>query len=117
MQLKEESEKAFKELNLMKNLKSFCYRIEHIDSEIEKKTLKFDEYSETNHSSDISLSHPVFDPRRPVLLHIQMEFCCQTMNEVMSYLSNEFIENNSKNDENIVLLYLLWIIDWNYRMC
>jgi serine/threonine protein kinase len=78
----------------MKNLKSFCYRTHRFWDW--KKTLKFDEYSETNYSSDISLSHPVFDPRRPVLLHIQIEFCCQTMNEVMSYLSNEFIENNSK---------------------
>jgi serine/threonine protein kinase len=37
--LNEESEKAFKELNLMKKLKS-CFVIEHIDSWIEKKHIE-----------------------------------------------------------------------------
>jgi hypothetical protein len=93
-----ESEKVFKELNLMKKLKS-RFVIEHIDSWIEKVTLKFEEYSKTNSetSSDISLElHPVFDPRKPILLHIQMEFCSQTLKEVMKYLSKLFLENGSK---------------------
>jgi serine/threonine protein kinase len=91
----EESEKAFKELNLMKKLKS-RFVIEHIDSWIEKNTLKFEEYSETNSSSKISSSHSVFDPRKPILLHIQMEFCSQTLNEVMKQLSNEMKESDSQ---------------------
>ncbi len=92
---KVESEKAFKELNLMKGLKS-RYVVEHIDSWIENNTLKFEEYSGTDSSSDISLSHPVFDPRKPILLHIQMEFCNQTLTEVMKYLSKLFLVNGSK---------------------
>jgi hypothetical protein len=92
---KKESEKVFKELNLLKKLKS-RFVIEHIDSWIEKITLKFEEYSEAD-SSSISLElHPVFDPRKPILLHIQMEFCCQTLTEVMKYLSKLFLENGSK---------------------
>jgi serine/threonine protein kinase len=91
-----ESEKVFKELNLLKKLKS-RFVIEHIDSWIEKITLNFEEYSETDSSSNISLElHPVFDSRRPILLHIQMEFCSQTLKEVMKYLSKLFLENGSK---------------------
>jgi hypothetical protein len=66
----------------MEKLKS-RFVIEHIDSWIEKNTLKFEEYSEINSSSKISLSHPVFDTRKQILLHIQMEFCCQILKEVM----------------------------------
>jgi serine/threonine protein kinase len=91
-----ESERVFKELNLLKKLKS-RFVIEHIDSWIEKTTLKFEEYSETDSSSSLSLElHPVFDPRKPILLHIQMEFCFQTLAEVMKYLSELFLENGSK---------------------
>jgi alpha-tubulin suppressor-like RCC1 family protein/tRNA A-37 threonylcarbamoyl transferase component Bud32 len=93
---KDELETVFKELNLMKKLKS-RFVIEHIDSWIEKNTLKFEEYSETNSLSNISLLHPVFDPRKPILLHIQMEFCCQTMNEVMKHLLKELKENDSQD--------------------
>jgi serine/threonine protein kinase len=97
---KVESEKAFKELNLMKKLKSH-FVVEHIDSWIEKNTLKFEEYSKTNSGTDSSSSlglelHPVFDVRKPILLHIQMEFCSQTLSEVMKYLSKLFLENDFK---------------------
>jgi serine/threonine protein kinase len=91
----EESEKAFKELNLMTKLKS-RYVVEHVDSWIEKNTLKFEEFKATHSASDISLSHRVFDIRKPILLHIQMEFCSQTLTEVMKYLSKLFLENGSK---------------------
>jgi alpha-tubulin suppressor-like RCC1 family protein len=90
-----ESEKAFKELNLMKELKS-CYVVEHIDSWIEKNTLKYEKYSGTGSSSKSLELHPVFDLRKPILLHIQMELCSQTLTEVMKYLSKLFSENNSK---------------------
>ncbi len=33
---------------------------------------------------------------KPILLHIQMEFCCQTLKEVMKTLSQLFLENDSK---------------------
>jgi serine/threonine protein kinase len=93
---KVELEKAFKELNLMKELKS-CYVVEYIDSWTEINTLKFEKYSKTNSSSDKSLElHPVFDPRKPILLHIQMEFCSQTMKEFMQTLLQLFLENDSK---------------------
>jgi hypothetical protein len=79
----------------MTKLKS-RYVVEHIDSWIEKNTLKYEEYSGTNSSSKISLSHRVFHPRNPILLHIQMEFCSQTLKEVMKYLSKLLLENDSK---------------------
>ncbi len=88
---KEESEKTFKELKLMKGLKS-RFVVEYINSWIEEKTSEFIPQS----SSDISYSHPILDPKKTVLLHIQMEFCCQTLNEMMKQLSKELMENNSE---------------------
>jgi serine/threonine protein kinase len=86
---KEELEKAFIELNLMKKLKS-RFVVEYIDSWIGKNTLKFEEYSGTDSSSSKSLElHPVFDLRKPILLHIQMEFCCQSLNDLIKQLSLE----------------------------
>jgi alpha-tubulin suppressor-like RCC1 family protein len=86
---KEELEKAFIELNLMKKLKS-RFVVEYIDSWIETNTLKFEEYSGTDSSSSKSLElHPVFDLRKPILLHIQMEFCCQSLNDLIKQLSLE----------------------------
>jgi serine/threonine protein kinase len=72
------------------------YVVDRIDSWIEKNTLKFEEYSKTDSSSNIKLSHPVFDPSKQILLHIQMEFCSQTLIEVMKYLSKLFLENDSQ---------------------
>jgi alpha-tubulin suppressor-like RCC1 family protein len=69
----EESEKAFKELDLMKGLKS-RFVVEYFDSWCEKRT---------------SLS-------RPISLHIQMEFCRQTLNEVIIELSNKMKENDEQ---------------------
>ncbi len=68
---------------------------------LKKNTLKFEEYSKTNSGTDSSSSlglelHPVFDVRKPILLHIQMEFCSQTLSEVMKYLSKLFLENDLK---------------------
>jgi serine/threonine protein kinase len=88
----EELEKAFKELNLMKKLKS-RFVVEYIDSWTEENSIEF----KAQLPSDISSSHPIFDSRKTVLLNIQMEFCCQTLNEVIKYSLNEMIENNSQN--------------------
>jgi hypothetical protein len=91
----EESEKTFKELNLMKKLKSL-YFVELIDSWIEESSLKIEDFMEFHSNSSISASHPIFDPKNNVLLHIQMEFCSQSLNEVIKLLSNELRENASK---------------------
>ncbi len=93
--LNEESEKAFKELNLMKKLKS-RYVVEYIDSWIEENAMKYEDFKATHSAFDISSSHPIFDPKNNVFLHIQMEFCCQTLNEVIKQFSNELRENASK---------------------
>jgi hypothetical protein len=85
---KEELEKAFKELNIMKKLKS-AFVVEHIDSWIEENSIEFTAQS----SSDISSSHRILDPKNTVLLNIQMEFCCKTLKEVIEYLFNELREN------------------------
>jgi hypothetical protein len=66
-----ESEKAFKELNLMNKLKS-RYVVQHIDSWIEKNSMKIEGFMKTHSSSGISYSHPIFYPNKTVLLHIQM---------------------------------------------
>jgi hypothetical protein len=86
-----ESVKAFKELNLMKGLKSH-FVVEYIDSWIEEKSTEFI----AQLSSDISFSHRIRDPNRTVLLHIQMEFISQSLNDVIKQLSNELRENNSQ---------------------
>jgi tRNA A-37 threonylcarbamoyl transferase component Bud32 len=91
---KVESEKAFKELNLMKKLKS-RYVVECIDSWIEDNSIQF-----KAHLS--SILHSIFDSRKSVLLYIQMEFCCQTLKEVMKQLSNELTENNSQTMKTII---------------
>jgi hypothetical protein len=90
-----ESEKAFKELNLMKGLKS-RFVVEYIFSWIEKNVMKFEDFKGTHSTSDISSLHPIFDPQSNVLLHIQMEFCSQSLNKVIKQLSNELRENVSK---------------------
>ncbi|CAK9251864.1 unnamed protein product, partial [Sphagnum jensenii] len=90
-----ESEKTFKELNLMNKLKS-RYVVKHIDSWIEENHMKIEDFTKTHSSSGISYSHPIFDPKKKVLLHIQMEFCCQTLNKVMEQLSNKMKENDSQ---------------------
>jgi tRNA A-37 threonylcarbamoyl transferase component Bud32 len=92
---KREYEKFYKELNLMKKLKS-RYVVKHIDSWIEENHMKFEDFKKSYSSSGVSYSHPIFDPKKTVLLHIQMEFCCETLNEVMKYLSNEKMKNNSE---------------------
>jgi serine/threonine protein kinase len=87
----EELEKAFKELKIMKKLKN-RFVVDYIDSWIEEKTSEFKPQS----SSDISYSHPIFDPNKTVLLHIQMECCCESLNEVIKQLPNELMGNNSE---------------------
>ncbi len=92
---KAELEKAFKELKLMKGLNR-GFIIEHIDSWIEENFLKIEDFMEFHSISGISSSHPKFDPKNTVLLHIQMEFCCETLNDMIKHLSNELMENNSE---------------------
>jgi alpha-tubulin suppressor-like RCC1 family protein/tRNA A-37 threonylcarbamoyl transferase component Bud32 len=91
-----ECENFYKELNLMKKLKS-RYVVEHIDSWIQENSIKVETFKKNYSSSEISFSHPIFDPNKTVLLHIQMEFCCQTLNEVIKHLSKEMIENDSQS--------------------
>jgi hypothetical protein len=85
---KEELEKAIKELNLMKGLKS-RYIVEYIDSWIDENSFEF----KAQLSSNISSSHRILDPKNLILLNIQMEFCCKTLKEVIEYLLNELREN------------------------
>jgi alpha-tubulin suppressor-like RCC1 family protein len=85
---KEQSERYFKESNLMKELNS-PFVVEYIDSWIEENSIEFKPLS----SSNISSAHPIYDPKNTVLLHIQMEFCCNTLKEVIENLLNELREN------------------------
>jgi serine/threonine protein kinase len=83
-----ELETAFKELNLMKKLKS-AFVVEYIDSWIEENSIEF----KAQFSSDISSSHRILDPKNTVLLNIQMEFCCKTLKEVIEDFLNILREN------------------------
>jgi serine/threonine protein kinase len=85
---KVEYEKAFKELNLMKGLKSH-FVVEYIDSWIEENSLKIEDFMESHSSSGINSSHPIFNLKNTVLLHIQMEFISHSLNDVIKQLSNE----------------------------
>jgi alpha-tubulin suppressor-like RCC1 family protein len=96
----EELEKAFKELKLMKKLKS-SFVVEYIDSWIEENSLKIEDFMESNLSSGISSSHRILDPKNTVLLNIQMEFCCQTLKEVIEYLLNELLENAQQMNKSL----------------
>jgi serine/threonine protein kinase len=63
---------------------------------VEENAMKFEDFKATHSTSDISSSHPIFDRENTVLLHIQMEFISQSLNEVIKQLSNELQENVSK---------------------
>jgi alpha-tubulin suppressor-like RCC1 family protein/tRNA A-37 threonylcarbamoyl transferase component Bud32 len=95
-----ESEKAFKELNLMKKLKSH-FVVECIDSWIEENTMKFEDFKATHSASNIRSSHPIFESRKTVILNIQMEFCCKTLKEVIEYLFNELRENAQQMNKSL----------------
>jgi RCC1 and BTB domain-containing protein len=82
---------ALKELNLMKGLKS-RFVVEYIDSWIEENFIEFT----AQLYSDISSSHPILDPKNTVLLHIQMEFCCKTLKDVIEDLLKELRENTQQ---------------------
>ncbi len=84
----DEYKKALIELNLLKKLKS-RYVVELVDSWIE-------DFSESQTFSGVISSHPIFKPRNTLLLHIQMEYCFQNLNDVIKHLSNEMKENDSK---------------------
>jgi serine/threonine protein kinase len=75
----------------MKKLKS-RYVVEHINSWIEENSSS-EVLTKTYSSTGISSSHPIFDPKNTVLLHIQMEFCCKTLKEIIEDLLNELREN------------------------
>ncbi len=92
----EELKKAFKELNIMNKLKS-RYVVECIDFWIEENTLKIEDFMESYSNSGISSSHRILDPKNTVLLHIQMEFCCQTLKQVIEDLIKELREQMNKS--------------------
>jgi hypothetical protein len=70
----------------MNKLKSL-YVVECIDFWIEEN-ITFEVLMKTSSSSVISSSHRILDPKNAVLLHIQMEFCCKTLKEVIEDLLN-----------------------------
>jgi serine/threonine protein kinase len=92
-----ECREAFKELKIMKKLKS-RYVVEYIDLWIEENSMKCEEIiTQKNQSySAISYPHLIFYSQKTDLLHIQMEFCCQNLNELMKNLSNELRVNDSQ---------------------
>jgi alpha-tubulin suppressor-like RCC1 family protein len=96
---KEELEKAFKELNIMNKLKS-RYVVKCIDFWIEENTLS-EVFMKTHSTSSISSSHRILNPKNTVLLNIQMEFCCQTLKEVIEYLLKELRENAQQMNKSL----------------
>jgi serine/threonine protein kinase len=54
----------------------------------------YNKYKENNPS--MSLGHVVFDPNKPLLLHIQMELCSKTIRDVIKQLNDELNQKDSE---------------------
>jgi serine/threonine protein kinase len=82
-----------RELEIMIKLKSH-YIVEYKFSWIEKNYFDFKNFENNcNTNGDITSCHQIFHPKNTHLLHIQMELCLKTLNEVIAKLK---IELNSK---------------------
>jgi serine/threonine protein kinase len=63
--------------------------VDFISSWVENNNIIIGDYQQNGNNSSNSLSygHPVMDPKRIILLRIQMEFCPKSLKEVMTSLN------------------------------
>jgi alpha-tubulin suppressor-like RCC1 family protein len=86
----------FRELKIMVKLRS-DYVVKLDSAWIEKNYINpndYNKYKENNPS--MSLGHVVFDPNKPLLLHIQMELCSKTIRDVIKQLNDELNQKDSE---------------------
>jgi serine/threonine protein kinase len=88
-----------KELDMISKLKSE-FVVDYVYSWVEKN-IKFKRCNSSDES--ISYSHPVLDPSRNLVLHIQMEFCFETLKEVKTQISL----SNISPILNVINFYIL----------
>jgi alpha-tubulin suppressor-like RCC1 family protein/tRNA A-37 threonylcarbamoyl transferase component Bud32 len=87
-------EKVFKELDLMLKLRS-DYVVEYRTAWIENKSIRFSDYENiSKNNQSLSSSHSFFDPNKPLLLHIEMELCSQTLRQLIEQMKNSLIDKN-----------------------
>jgi serine/threonine protein kinase len=90
----ENSESFLKEIKMLARLKS-DFVVTYESAWIEDNYMKnrgYNFYKDT----DLSLGHAVFDPNKPLLMHIQMEFCSKTLAILMEQIK---IELNMKDND------------------
>ncbi len=82
-----------RELQIMTKLKS-NFIVEYKSTWIEKNYIDFKNFENNcNTNKNITSDHQIFHPNNTHLLHIQMELCLKTLNEVIAQLN---LELNSK---------------------
>jgi len=82
------------ELNLLLKSKS-AFVVHYFQAWIEENYLVKNGYT-VEQSSGLSSSHQVFNPNKPLLLHIQMELCSFTLKDAISKLNQELDQKTSK---------------------
>jgi alpha-tubulin suppressor-like RCC1 family protein/tRNA A-37 threonylcarbamoyl transferase component Bud32 len=88
------TEKVFKELDLMSKLRS-DYVVEYRTAWIENKFNRFSDYENiSKKNQSFSSSHSFFDPNKPLLFHIEMELCSQTLRQLIEQMKNSLINKS-----------------------
>jgi serine/threonine protein kinase len=82
----DEIKNTFRELKVMLKSNS-VYVVKYITSWIEDNYYKKENFDFLN-TEDISSTHNIFDPKRNVLLHIQMEYCYRTLRDVINEMNS-----------------------------
>lgn len=86
----------FRELKIMAKLRSE-YVVKLDSAWIERNYIKADDYKRYKQDNpSMSLGHVVFDPNRPLLLHVQMELCSNTLRDVIKQLNTALNQKESE---------------------
>jgi alpha-tubulin suppressor-like RCC1 family protein len=75
-----------KELFIFSRLKS-SFTVKCFSYWVENNYIKSGDYQNSNNELSVSYDHSVRNPERNLLLHIQIEFCSKTLNEVKNLLN------------------------------
>lgn len=71
------------------------YVVEYRTAWIENKSIRFSHYENNlKNNQSFSSSHSFFDPNKPLLLHIEMELCSQTLRQLIEQMKNSLIDKN-----------------------
>ena len=89
-------ERVRKEIQIHKKLTNYKFVVKLESEWIEENYIDLTHYKREVKLNTLSSSHCVFNPNNKYLLHIQMELCSKTLNEVMQILNKEL---NQKSNE------------------